>query len=83
MSHGIVQSAGHSNALLQDILDDGEVRTNASGNPILQDVGPWMKKEIKKSFKDADVKYIDPSCVRGPCASGEMPVRSISLRICK
>ncbi|KAI3432447.1 hypothetical protein D9Q98_003998 [Chlorella vulgaris] len=45
----------------QDILDEGEVRTDASGNPILQDVGPWMKKEIKKCFKDADVKYIDPS----------------------
>ena len=45
----------------QDILEEGEVKTDASGNPILKDVGPWMKSEIKKAFKDADVKYIDPS----------------------
>ena len=45
----------------QDILEAGEVRTDASGNPILKDVGPWMKSEMKRHFKDCDVKYIDPS----------------------
>ena len=39
----------------------GDVQTDLSGNPILKDVGPWLKSEIKKRFKDADVKYIDPS----------------------
>lgn len=39
----------------------GDVQTDLSGNPILKDVGPWLKSEIKKCFKDADVKYIDPS----------------------
>lgn len=47
---------------LQDILGaEEDRRTDASGNPILKDVGPWLKSEIKKYFKDADVKYIDPS----------------------
>ncbi|PRW61573.1 phosphofructokinase family [Chlorella sorokiniana] len=47
----------------QDILaaGDGNLKTDASGNPILEDVGPWLKSEMKKYFKDADVKYIDPS----------------------
>ncbi len=39
----------------------GDVQTDLSGNPILKDVGPWLKSEIKKRFKEADVKYIDPS----------------------
>ena len=45
----------------QDILDAGETKTDASGNPILKDVGPWLKSEMKRHFKDADIKYIDPS----------------------
>lgn len=35
--------------------------TDASGNPILQDVGVWMKSQLKNYFKDADIKYIEPS----------------------
>ncbi len=46
---------------LQEILMSGDVQTDLSGNPILKDVGPWLKSEIKKRFKEADVKYIDPS----------------------
>ena len=46
---------------LQEILMSGDVQTDRSGNPILKDVGPWLKSEIKKRFKEADVKYIDPS----------------------
>ncbi|KAA6423820.1 MAG: phosphofructokinase family [Trebouxia sp. A1-2] len=45
----------------QEILMSGDVQTDRSGNPILKDVGPWLKSEIKKRFKEADVKYIDPS----------------------
>ncbi|KAL4423922.1 hypothetical protein ABPG75_001223 [Micractinium tetrahymenae] len=46
----------------QDILGaEDDRKCDASGNPILKDVGPWLKSEIKKYFKDADVKYIDPS----------------------
>ena len=47
--------------MLQELLMSGDVQTDLSGNPILKDVGPWLKSEIKKRFKDADVKYIDPS----------------------
>lgn len=27
----------------------------------LQDVGLWLKKEIKGKFSEADIKYIDPT----------------------
>ena len=47
--------------MLQDILAAGEHDTDLSGNPILKDVGPWMRCELKSHFKDADIKYIDPS----------------------
>lgn len=47
--------------MLQDILAKGELGTDASGNPILQDVGVWMKGELKSHFKEADIKYIEPS----------------------
>ena len=40
----------------------GDAReTDASGNPILKDSGIWLRDSIKKRFKDADIKYIDPS----------------------
>lgn len=47
----------------QNILHThGNPTTDASGNPILQDIGPFMRNEIKKLFKgDADIKYIDPT----------------------
>mmetsp|Transcript_34610 Transcript_34610/g.76908 ORF Transcript_34610/g.76908 Transcript_34610/m.76908 type:complete len:538 (-) Transcript_34610:484-2097(-) len=47
----------------QDILHlDGNMGTDASGNPILEDIGAFLKNEIKKYFKgDADIKYIDPT----------------------
>ena len=47
--------------MLQDILAAGSHDTDLSGNPILKDVGPWMRGELKAHFKDADIKYIDPS----------------------
>jgi 6-phosphofructokinase 1 len=48
-------------AVLQDILATGEQDTDLSGNPILKDTGLWMRNELKGYFKDADIKYIDPS----------------------
>lgn len=47
--------------LLQDTLNAQEVKCDASGNPILKDVGTWLRSEMKRHFKDADIKYIDPS----------------------
>lgn len=44
----------------QDVLnDDHSVTTDASGNPILQDIGLHLRSEFKNYFKgDADIKYI-------------------------
>lgn len=47
----------------QDILATGEIHTDASGNHVLKDVGPWLKNEMKARFVEADVKYIDPSYI--------------------
>ena len=50
----------------QDILDSegSKGNTDASGNPILSDIGVYLKSELKKYFKEhkteADIKYIDP-----------------------
>ena len=45
----------------QDLLATGEQRADASGNPILKNVGTWLRNEIKRGVKDVDMKYIDPS----------------------
>lgn len=46
----------------QDILADGAGgATDASGNPILKDVGLYLRDILKKEFKGVDIKYIDPS----------------------
>ncbi|KAK9833229.1 hypothetical protein WJX74_010935 [Apatococcus lobatus] len=45
----------------QQILAKGEKETDQSGNPVLKDVGVWMRDLLKKQFKEADIKYIDPS----------------------
>lgn len=57
----------------QDVLAAGEIQRDASGNPILQDAGVWLRNKIKSHFKDADVKYIDPSyLIRSiPTTSGD------------
>lgn len=59
-------------ASMQDILaaGDGSLKTDASGNPILEDVGPWLKSEMKKYFKDADVKYIGAAGAVNPGLAG-------------
>jgi len=42
--------------------------TDASGNPLLGDIGPWLCKRIKKEL-GADVKYIDPTYLVRGCAA--------------
>ena len=45
----------------QELLQaDGHLGTDASGNPILKDVGPWLRESMKKVC-DVPVRYIDPS----------------------
>ena len=43
----------------------GTQATDASGNPILQDIGKFLSKYLKDRYKDTgspiDLKYIDPS----------------------
>lgn len=36
---------------VQDLLAAGTTATDASGNAILADVGPWLRDEFKKFFK--------------------------------
>ena len=45
----------------QDVLDGAAGGTDASGNPILKDIGIHLRDAFKKEFKGIDVKYIDPS----------------------
>jgi 6-phosphofructokinase 1 len=47
----------------QDILDDGVPAgaTDASGNPILKDIGTFLRDAFRTEFRGVDVKYIDPS----------------------
>ena len=48
----------------QDKISNGrDPGRDASGNPKLLDVGPWLKREIKAAFADSDVKYVDPSYI--------------------
>ena len=39
--------------------------TDASGNPILEDIGVFLRDTFKRRFPGMDVKYIDPSCELG------------------
>eukprot|EP00873_Tetraselmis_striata_P010409 jgi/Tetstr1/430673/TSEL_020466.t1 len=45
----------------QDIMEDASSETDASGNPILGDIGTYMKTYLKQHLKEADIKYIDPT----------------------
>lgn len=45
----------------QDIVQDGATGTDASGNPILKDIGPYLREILMREFGSMDVKYIDPS----------------------
>ncbi|PNH03063.1 6-phosphofructokinase 5, chloroplastic [Tetrabaena socialis] len=64
---GVIKAKGHCVVCIaegagQDLLEDGgSLGTDASGNPILNDIGAFLKDKMKAYFKDADIKYIDPS----------------------
>ncbi|EFJ49706.1 phosphofructokinase family protein [Volvox carteri f. nagariensis] len=64
---GVIKNKGHCVVCVaegagQDLLEDGgQLGTDASGNPILKDIGAFLKEKFKAYFKDADIKYIDPS----------------------
>jgi 6-phosphofructokinase 1 len=68
---GVITTKGHCVVCVaegagQDLLEDDAASshgTDASGNPILKDIGTFLKAELKKRFKDADIKYIDPSYI--------------------
>ena len=65
-----LQDRGHAvivvaEGALQELFDDEERRTDASGNVRLHDVGLFLRDRIKDYFKAKDIeinlKYIDPS----------------------
>lgn len=67
---GVLEAKGHCVVCVaegagQDLLENDSLHngTDASGNPILADIGTFLKKELKGAFKDADIKYIDPSYI--------------------
>jgi 6-phosphofructokinase 1 len=51
----------------QHLFGGGEIERDASGNPKFHDIGPFLKDEILRHFKEIDkpveVKYIDPSYI--------------------
>ncbi|XP_026402429.1 ATP-dependent 6-phosphofructokinase 5, chloroplastic-like isoform X2 [Papaver somniferum] len=54
----------------QDLLEKSDAR-DASGNPILRDIGVHIQQQIRKHFKEidvhADIKYIDPTYMIRAC----------------
>ncbi|KAG1673415.1 hypothetical protein FOA52_002180 [Chlamydomonas sp. UWO 241] len=75
---GVLKNKGHcvlcvAEGAGQDMLGDGTDGKDASGNPILKDIGTFLKKELKEHFQDADIKYIDPTyMIRAiPTTSGD------------
>ncbi|MEO2193244.1 MAG: 6-phosphofructokinase, partial [bacterium] len=62
---GILRAKGHCVVCVaegagQDTVD-GHPATDLSGNPILADVGTYLRDLFKRKFPERDVKYIDPS----------------------
>ncbi|GFH19680.1 PFK domain-containing protein, partial [Haematococcus lacustris] len=56
-----VEEAQRALMAAKDLLA-GHKGTDASGNPILADIGPFLRSGFKKYFKgEADIKYIDPT----------------------
>ena len=61
-SHAVVVVAEGAG---QDLIEDAEVRKDASGNILKKDIGEFLKSKIteyfKKKGKEVNVKYFDPS----------------------
>uniref|UniRef100_A0A061RRW2 6-phosphofructokinase n=1 Tax=Tetraselmis sp. GSL018 TaxID=582737 RepID=A0A061RRW2_9CHLO len=45
----------------QELMQEFSDQTDASGNPILQDIGVYLKTQLKERLDEPDVKYIDPT----------------------
>jgi 6-phosphofructokinase 1 len=72
----VAEGAGQNN-IEEDMAEKGETKTDASGNVLLEDVGPWLTKKLKQKLDEklegktehgdkVYPKYIDPSyMVRG------------------
>ncbi|MEW5303819.1 MAG: hypothetical protein WDW36_006474 [Sanguina aurantia] len=63
-----IEAKGHCVVCLaegagQDLIQDStSLGTDQSGNPILEDIGLFLKNKFKEFFKgEADIKYIDPT----------------------
>jgi 6-phosphofructokinase 1 len=69
----------------QKFAEVGERRKDDSGNPVLGDIGIFLKTQIKKYFKEQtdlyiNVKYIDPSyMVRSPAANAHDSIFCMQL----
>ena len=68
----------------QDLIPDSELRTDASGNKLHDDIGVFLKQRIAAHFKEQDtelyIKYIDPSyLIRSVPASPEDRVFCLNL----
>ncbi len=74
-SSGSVCSLGSAPPPPQDLVSDAPdiQEHDASGNPVLKDIGKWLKKQLKVAFPTSDIKYIDPSylirCASSICIS--------------
>ncbi|RZC69911.1 hypothetical protein C5167_033542 [Papaver somniferum] len=59
-----------NSAYIEDLLEKSDAR-DASGNPILRDIGVHIQQQIRKHFKEidvhADIKYIDPTYMIRAC----------------
>jgi len=60
----------------QDLINDAETERDASGNVKIKDIGPYLREEIEKYFKDemipVTMRYIDPSyLIRSSPANAE------------
>eukprot|EP00775_Hariotina_reticulata_P013373 gene13373-13500_t len=76
----IIEQKGHCVVCVaegagQDLLyPPGEtIAVDEAGNPLLRDIGTYLKKAIKAHIPDADIKYIDPTYMvqAVPCNSAD------------
>jgi len=69
----------------QDYVKDPSGKTDASGNPVLGDIGTYLRDSIKRFFKEhtdleVNLKYIDPSyLVRAAPANAHDAIYCIQL----
>ncbi len=68
----------------EELRKDKELKYDASGNPVLEDIGLFLKNKIKEFFKEKNIpinlKYIDPSyMIRTEPANANDSVYCITL----